>query len=149
MGVAERIILLEHAYQHFNERRIDDLLAMMTGDVLWPDVANGTVMEGKAAIGPYWEAQFSVADPKVIPADFFPVGSELVAVIKQRLLNHEGELLAPPTTVFHRYTFRDNREPHGGLHGSSCSSNAVAPIRCCGAVLRMSGLPSGASLLVS
>ncbi len=57
-GVAERIILLEHAYQHFNERRIDDLLAMMTGDVLWPDVANGTVMEGKAAIGPYWEARF-------------------------------------------------------------------------------------------
>jgi hypothetical protein len=46
---AERIIFLERAYCRFNERRIDDLLAMMTDDVQWPDVANGTVLEGKAS----------------------------------------------------------------------------------------------------
>jgi hypothetical protein len=105
---AERITFLERAYCRFNERRIDDLLAMMTDDVQWPDVANGTVLEGKASISPYWEAQFSVADPTVIPTDFFPAGGDFVAVIKQRILDHQGELLAPPSTVFHRYTFRDD-----------------------------------------
>jgi hypothetical protein len=105
---AERIVFLERAYCHFNERRIDDLLAMMTEDVQWPNAANGTVLEGKAAISPYWKAQFGVSDPTVIPTDFFPVGNELVAVIKQRILDRQGELLAPPSTVFHRYTFRDD-----------------------------------------
>ncbi len=100
------ITFLERAYRHFNERRIDELMAMMADDVQWPDVANGTVLEGKAAISRYWEAQFAVADPIVTPTDFFPVGGELVAVINQRILDLKGELLAPPSTVFHRYTFR-------------------------------------------
>jgi hypothetical protein len=103
---AKRIRFLELAYHRFNERRIDDLLAMMTEDVQWPDVANGTVLEGKTAIIPYWEAQFAIADPTVIPIDFFPVGSELVAVVKQHILDHQGGVVAPPSTVFHRYTFK-------------------------------------------
>ncbi|MGH9080318.1 MAG: nuclear transport factor 2 family protein [Acidimicrobiales bacterium] len=109
MDYTEKVVLLERAYCCFNERRIDDLLAMMTDDVQWPDVAHGTVLDGKALISPYWEAQFAVSDPTVIPTDFFPVGRDLVAVIKQRILNHRGELLTPPSTLFHRYTFRDDR----------------------------------------
>jgi ketosteroid isomerase-like protein len=103
----ERIIFLEHAYRCFNERRIDDLLAMMTDDVQWPDVANGIILKGKASISPYWQAQFAVANPTVIPTDFFPVGGDVVAVIKQQILDHQGELLAAPSTVYHRYTFKD------------------------------------------
>jgi SnoaL-like protein len=105
---AGRIISLERAYSCFNERRIDELLAMMTDDVQWPDVANGTVLEGKASIMRYWEAQFDVGNPTVIPTDFFPVGSDLVAVIEQRILDHHGEPLASPSTVFHRYSFKDD-----------------------------------------
>jgi hypothetical protein len=67
------------------------------------------VLEGKAAIVPYWEAQFAVADSRVIPVDFFPVGSDLVAIVKQRTLDHHGEVLAPPSIVFHRYTFKSDR----------------------------------------
>lgn len=59
----ERVARLERAYRLFNERQVDDLLAMMTEDVQWPDVANDAVLHGREAIRPYWAAQFAVAGP--------------------------------------------------------------------------------------
>ncbi len=55
----EKVSTLERAYELFNERRIDQLLAMMVDDVQWPDVANGAVLEGPSAIRQYWGAQFA------------------------------------------------------------------------------------------
>ncbi len=109
MDLTGRVNLLERAYRFFNARTIDGLLAMMTDDVEWPDVVNGTVLDGKASIRSYWEAQFAVTDPRVVPTDFLPVGGELVAIVDQHVLDLRGEPLVPSTTVFHRYTFRDER----------------------------------------
>src|SRR5450755_736887 len=53
--------LLRRAYRLFNERRIDALLELMTEGVEWPNVASGTVLHGREAIRPYWEAQFAAA----------------------------------------------------------------------------------------
>jgi hypothetical protein len=103
---AEQIASLERAYRLFNERRIDDLLAMMIDDVRWPDVAHGIVLEGKGAIREYWEAQFAVAAPQVVPTDFVPVGDDLVAVVDQRIFDLLGNLLVEPALVFHRYSFK-------------------------------------------
>jgi SnoaL-like domain len=102
---AEKVASLERAYRLFNERRIDDLLAMMVDDVSWPDVAHGIVLEGKPAIRQYWEAQFAVAAPQVVPREFVEVGDDLVAVIDQRIFDLSGHLLMEPAVVFHRYSF--------------------------------------------
>ena len=97
---------LRRAYRFFNDRAIDDLFVLMTEDVRWPDVAHGSVLHGKDAIRRYWTSQFEMADPQVLPTDIFTAGTDLVAVVDQRILDHQGQLLAPATTVFHRYTFR-------------------------------------------
>jgi hypothetical protein len=102
---AEKVAALERAYRLFNDRRIDDLLAMMIDDVRWPDVAHGIVLEGKAAIRQYWEAQFAVAAPQVVPTEFVEVDDDLVAVIDQRIFDLLGNLLVEPAIVFHRYSF--------------------------------------------
>jgi hypothetical protein len=102
---AEKVASLERAYRLFNERRIDDLLAMMIGNVRWPDVAHGIVLEGKAAIRQYWEAQFAVAAPHVVPTEFTEVDDDLVAVIDQQIFDLNGDLLVEPAVVFHRYAF--------------------------------------------
>src|SRR5580693_3569956 len=68
----DRVTLLRRAYRLFNDRRIDELLALMTDDVAWPDVANGRVLRGKEAVRSYWEAQFAVANPQVDPIEFTP-----------------------------------------------------------------------------
>ena len=105
MDSAEKVASLERAYRLFNDRRIDDLLAMMIDDVRWPDVAHGIVLEGKAAIRQYWEAQFAVAAPQVVPIEFVEVDDDLVAVIDQRIFDLLGNLLVEPAVVFHRYSF--------------------------------------------
>ena len=105
MDSAEKVASLERAYRLFNERRIDDLLAMMIEDVRWPDVAHGIVLEGKAAIRQYWESQFVVAAPHVVPTEFVEVDDDLVAVIDQRIFDLSGNLLMEPAVVFHRYFF--------------------------------------------
>lgn len=46
MVIAERSSTLDRAYVLFNERRIDQLLALMVDDVRWPDVANGVELKG-------------------------------------------------------------------------------------------------------
>jgi hypothetical protein len=102
---SERIAVLEHAYRLFNDRRVDELLAMMTDDVEWPDVANGTTLPDKGAIRRYWAGQFATASPQVTPTGFIEVGHDLVAVIDQRIMDLRGSPLVPPAVVFHRYTF--------------------------------------------
>jgi hypothetical protein len=102
---SERIATLEHAYRLFNDRRVDELLAMMTDDVEWPDVANGTTLPDKGAIRRYWSDQFAAARPQVTPTGFIEVGEDLVAVIDQRIEDLHGSPLVPPAVVFHRYTF--------------------------------------------
>ena len=104
-----RVELLRDAYRHFNARDIDTLLDLMTDDVEWPDVANGRVLRDKGAIRAYWEGQFAVASPKVEPLDFLDAGADLVVAVDQRVTDLDGEPLAPPTVVFHRYTFVDDR----------------------------------------
>jgi ketosteroid isomerase-like protein len=77
----EQVALLRRAYRLFNDRQVDQLLALMTEDVEWPDVAGNAVLHGKEAIRPYWEAQFAVAEPQVNPTEFRPIGDDLVAVV--------------------------------------------------------------------
>jgi len=99
---------LERAYSLFNDRQVDDLLAMMSDDVEWPDVANGAVLRGKEAVRSYWVGQFAVANPQVTPTDFIEVGNDVVVVIDQIVLDLSGAPLVPSFTVFHRYRFDDS-----------------------------------------
>jgi ketosteroid isomerase-like protein len=105
MTNSDRVALLRRAYGLFNDRQIDELLELMTDDVEWPDVANRTVLQGKNAIRPYWAAQFEVADPRVEPVDFIEAGDDLVAVVDQRVQDLQGQTIAGPTVVYHRYRF--------------------------------------------
>jgi hypothetical protein len=99
--------MLAEAYRLFNDRDIDALLAMMTDDIEWPDVAGSKVLHGKQAVRAYWEAQFAVASPKVTPTDFIESrdGHDLVAVIDQQVFDLEGRPLTPLAVVYHRYSF--------------------------------------------
>jgi ketosteroid isomerase-like protein len=105
MDVDAKVQFLERAYERFNGREIDDLLAMMTDDVEWPDVARAKVLRGKAAIRPYWEAQFAVADPRVTPTAYIPTGEDIVAVVDQQVFDLDGKAMHPATVVYHRYAF--------------------------------------------
>jgi hypothetical protein len=87
-----RVSWLQHVYWLFSDRRVDGLLAMMTADVEWPDVARGTVLRGKDAIWSYWAARFAVTNSQVTPADFINARDDLVAVVTNRYSAWKDEL---------------------------------------------------------
>jgi ketosteroid isomerase-like protein len=104
----QRVTLLERAYRLFNDRQVDALLAMMTDDVDWPDMARAAVLHGKDQVRRYWESQFAVRDSQVLPTDFIQSGDELVVVVDQRVVDREGKSVSAPRVVFHRYSFEKN-----------------------------------------
>lgn len=101
----EREAFLEAVFRCFNAREIDVLLSMMSDGVEWPDVANNAVLSDKAWIRRYWTAKFEVADPSVQPSMFEHVGDDVVVRVRQRVDGLRGEVIVPPTVVFHRYSF--------------------------------------------
>ena len=100
-----RVAVLRRAYERFDARDVDALLAMMAADVEWPDVAGGAVLHGHDEVRAYWEGQFAVADPRVVPVEVVAVGDDVVAVVEQRVSDLAGVPLGPMSVVFHRYTF--------------------------------------------
>ena len=104
-----KVGVLHDAYRAFNQRRVDDLLTMMVADVEWPDVAGGTVLRSHEEVRAYWLAQFEAARPVVEPTDFVAAGDDLVAVVRQQVFDHAGAPLTEAVTVFHRYSFRDEK----------------------------------------
>ncbi|MBT0770986.1 nuclear transport factor 2 family protein [Kineosporia sp. J2-2] len=104
-----RKALLIDAYRRFNGRDVEGLLSMMTDDVEWPDVPSQAVLRNKDEIRAYWQGQFAVSDPQVVPTDFEPGRSadELVAVVEQEVRGLAGEVLVDRREIRHRYSFRD------------------------------------------
>ena len=55
------------AYAAFNERRLDDALALMDPDVEWPNGMEGGTVHGRAGVREYWTRQWALIDPHVEP----------------------------------------------------------------------------------
>ena len=119
-----KVGLLHDAYRAFNQRRVDDLLALLVADVEWPDVARGTVLRSHDEVRAYWLAQFEAASPVVEPTDFVAAEEDLVAVVRQQVFDHAGTPLTETVTVFHRYTFREEKVAAMTVHTDRASALA-------------------------
>jgi ketosteroid isomerase-like protein len=62
--------LLSAAYDAFNRREIDEILAMMHPDVDWPNAMDGGRVHGRTGVRNYWERQWSMINPRVEPLAF-------------------------------------------------------------------------------
>jgi hypothetical protein len=116
VDIDAKVATFGRAYELFNERDIDQLLAMMVDDVQWPDVADGVVLEGRTAVRTYWERQFAVTRPRVVPTEFVAVGDDITVVVDQRIFDLDGAPLTDSAVVFHRYSFREERIRRMAVH---------------------------------
>jgi ketosteroid isomerase-like protein len=55
------------AYAAFNERCLDDALALMDPEVEWPNGMEGGTVYGHAGVREYWTRQWALIDPHVEP----------------------------------------------------------------------------------
>jgi len=101
-----RTILLA-AYRDFNARRLDDVLALMQPDVVWPNGMEGGFVYGHDGVRSYWTRQWATIDPHVDPMDVNEdEDGRFIVTVHQVVRDLEGKLLLD-TTVRHGYRLRD------------------------------------------
>ena len=99
---AEREVL-EGAYRDFNGRRLEDVLARMTPDVVWPNGMDGGFVYGHEGVRDYWTRQWDILDPHVEPVDItYDERGRWVVKVHQVVRGRDGKLLVDKI-VHHAY----------------------------------------------
>jgi hypothetical protein len=62
--------LLATAYEKFNGRDLEAVLALMHADVDWANGMTGGRVLGRGNVRDYWRGQWAILDPRVEPVSF-------------------------------------------------------------------------------
>lgn len=57
--------IVRQAYTAFNERDIEQAVALMDPEVEWPDVVRGGVVRGRDGVRRHWREVFATAEPRI------------------------------------------------------------------------------------
>lgn len=96
--------LIAQAYSAFNQRNIDEALALMSDSVSWPKASEGGYVVGKEEIRAYWGRQWKEFDPHVDPLEVLDRGAGKIHVrVHQIVKNLRGDVLSDGE-VWHVYT---------------------------------------------
>jgi nuclear transport factor 2 (NTF2) superfamily protein len=86
--------LLQVAYQAFNARNIDCVLALMTPDVDWPNGMEGGYVKGHAQVKAYWLRQWTMINPTVEPVSFLKDETgRIIVEVNQVVRDVSGKIL--------------------------------------------------------
>jgi hypothetical protein len=95
--------LITRAYQAFNTRDIDTVLAVLSPDVVWANGMDGGYVYGHAALKDYWTAQWQMIDPYVEPLSIRrQADGKIHVTIHQVVRDKAGGILADQN-VAHSY----------------------------------------------
>ena len=101
--------MLAAAYDAFNVRNLDAVLALMHPDVNWPNGLEGGRLRGRTEIREYWSRQWDRIDPRVEPVRFEDDEfGRAVVQVRQVVRDLAGHILTDEI-VEHLYTI------HAGL----------------------------------
>lgn len=99
--------VLTAAYEAFNARDIDAVLALMHPDVDWPNGWEGGRLRGQSSVREYWLRQWAQIDPRVDPVRIADdAEGRTVVDVHQTVRDLAGNLLSDQT-VKHAYTIED------------------------------------------
>ena len=98
--------LLKAAYQDFNLREIDQVLASLHPNVEWANGMEGGHVHGREAVRAYWTRQWQTLDPHVEPMSMKPAEGGIVVKVHQVVRDKSGNVLID-TIVHHAYQFED------------------------------------------
>ena len=101
--------LLRRAYEGFNARDVDAVVALMHSDVDWPNAFEGGRVRGHAEVRAYWARQFAQIDPRVTPRAFATRPDGRIAVTVHQLVRSPAGDVLSDGDVVHVYALRDGR----------------------------------------
>ena len=104
--------LLEQAYQGFNARDADAVLALMQPDVQWPKGYVGGYEHGQAAVRDYWTDQWASINPHVEPTGYELLPDGRIAVTVHQVVHELDGTLLMDTVLRHIYRLRGGLIEH-------------------------------------
>lgn len=99
--------LLIAAYQAFNARDIDAILAMLHPDVDWPNGMEGGRVKGQENVRQYWTRQWGILDPHVEPVSIEDDAAGRNVVRVHQVVRDLAGNLVVDQFVEHVYAIRD------------------------------------------
>lgn len=104
--------IVTKAYEGFNHRDLEAVLALMSPEIDWPNAMENTRELGRDAVRAYWTRQWAMIDPRVDPIriETDATGREVVDV-HQVVRDLTGTLLADQM-VRHIYRIEDGLIVH-------------------------------------
>jgi hypothetical protein len=99
--------LLAAAYDAFNKREIETVLAMMCADVDWPNGMEGGRCLGQSEVREYWKRQWGLMDPNVEPLRMEEDGRGRVVVDVHQVVRDLAGSVLVDQIVQHVYAIRD------------------------------------------
>jgi hypothetical protein len=114
--------LIAEVYSAFNQRNIDNALALMSESVSWPKASEGGRVVGKEEIRAYWTRQWKEFDPHVEPIEVIDRGAgEIEVRVHQLVKNLRGDVLSD-SEVRHTYTTAGGLIERMDIGGSEANS---------------------------
>ncbi len=104
---SREIALLRRAYEAFDRRDFESVLALMCSDVEWPNGWEGGWVHGRDAVREYWKRQFGVLDSRVHPQGFKGEADGRIAIDVHQVVHDEDGKLIADGMVQHVYEIRD------------------------------------------
>jgi hypothetical protein len=98
----------QELYTHFNERKIDLVIACMTDDVKWANGMDGGYVYAHNGVREYWTRQFSMVSSNVMPLAIDEENGVVSIKVHQVVHDLNGKLLADEI-VYHYFHLRDDK----------------------------------------
>ena len=100
------IAILRRAYEAFERRDFEAVLALMHAEVEWPNGWEGGWVHGRDAVRAYWKRQFGVLDSRVVPQGFKLQPDGRISVEAQQIVHDKDGKLVADRLVKHVYEIR-------------------------------------------
>ena len=104
---ASREMLMRKLYAAFNRRAIDEVLASMHPDVVWPNGWEGGYVRGRAGVRDYWTRQWAEIDPMVTPTAFAQEADGRLCLTVDGVVRDRSGRVLSRGVVEHVYQFED------------------------------------------
>src|SRR5690349_21182690 len=101
------IQLLRKAYEAFDRRDFETVIAMMDPQVDWPNKWEGGRVRGRTAVRDYWKRQFEVLDSRLEAQGFSVEDDGRIAVTVRQIVHDKAGNLVADQVVQHVYQIRD------------------------------------------
>jgi ketosteroid isomerase-like protein len=95
--------IIRQAYEAFNARNIDAVLAVLSPDVVWANGMEGGYVYGHTALRDYWTRQWQMINPHVEPLSLTHDASGQVRVVVHQVVRDMAGTILADQNVVHTY----------------------------------------------